>query len=820
MNPTTNEPFSVSLPDCRAYEVVSPLDKQGQEAVQGMGAGAVSPDGERATYASLGAFSGATSFSGTSNGNQYLGVRGSTGWATSTLFAPGSMIALQLQSPADNSPDLTRALQCSDDRSTPNIFGKGFLCAVRDAEGNWMATPAYQALGTSSTASAGLTQYLGASRDLSHAVFRTEQVFLPNDTHRDATDYALYEIAGVGTSTPQLRLVTVDDDGTSFPGTVAQDLPGLGGGNQTGGFPADQYQAVSADGSTIFFSAQPVGGVQTVYARVNGEHTVTVSAPECATCSSASAPAYYQGASSDGSRVFFLTAQQLLDSDTDGTTDLYEYDFDQPLSHRLTQVSSGGLGDASPGAGAEVQGVVRTSEDGTHLYFVAHGVLTSLKNGLGQTATDTANNLYIYNKDADHPQGQTKFVATLASSGDETLWDRGDYSRQARTTPNGRYMIFATAAPLITSGPGADTDTAPDVYRYDADTGNVVRVSIGNDMAPTADGRQGNTAGFSAAITPIGAGNSASGFAAHANVNDVGRSISDDGSTVIFATAEPLQTGDVNGAAPATCLASGGITTTSPGCDIYEWRDGVVNMISDGSDADGADNSRAAVTGISVLGMSASGSAIFFATRTQLVGQDADAQRDVYVARVNGGVPFAPPIACSGDSCQGAAAPSPFAPALGSGAVGPPAGPDAAAPTFVIRSVTAAERKKFASSGKLLMSATASSAGILSASATATIGKRSTSVASTKKAVAAGQTVMLALTLSKAARSELGRVGKLTVRVAVSHSNVAVSQTSTIKLTHVKAKKAVCKTRSQKRSKACKVSAKRRSAVSSRGASR
>src|SRR5262249_48679659 len=141
------------------------------------------------------------------------------------------------------------------------------------------------------------------------------------------------------------------------------------------------YHAISADGGTVFFTAtptatqQPEGEQLTVYARVGAKETVAVSNPspsECTTCSTTAKPATFQGACADGSKVFFTTEQQLLNSDTDETTDLYEYDFNPPAGHpHLAQVSGGEPTDPMPGAGANVLGVVRTSSDGSHVYFVA-----------------------------------------------------------------------------------------------------------------------------------------------------------------------------------------------------------------------------------------------------------------------------------------------------------------------------------------------------------------------------------------------------------------------------------------------------------------
>ena len=43
-----------------------------------------------------------------------------------------------------------------------------------------------------------------------------------------------------------------------------------------------------------------------------------------------------------------------------------------------------------------------------------------------------------------------------------------------QATPDGRYVVFTTASQLLDT----DTDTARDVYRYDAETGELTRISI------------------------------------------------------------------------------------------------------------------------------------------------------------------------------------------------------------------------------------------------------------------------------------------------------------------------------------------------------
>src|SRR5262249_56938086 len=98
--------------------------------------------------------------------------------------------------------------------------------------------------------------------------------------------------------------------------------------------------------------------------------------------------------------------------------------------------------------GARVRGVVRTSSDGSHVYFVAQGVLAS-------GGVNGANNLYAVNTNTE----ETKFVAELAEP-DHALWGESTSiterckqqsacdaaSREAQTTPDGRYLVFSTYA--------------------------------------------------------------------------------------------------------------------------------------------------------------------------------------------------------------------------------------------------------------------------------------------------------------------------------------------------------------------------------------
>jgi Tol biopolymer transport system component len=668
-NPTTGQPYSQGLPECRAYEMVSPLEKQQHDALVTVAPlpVSVSPDGSAIQWSSQGAYAGAENYQAHASKptNPYVAQRTASGWITRSGYPPSSLIAepsFAFSSAGTYSPDLAGEAVCGTVTITSNVAGPTMRCALRQPDGSWASTPEYTDL-------TGQNYYedhtVGASSTGEDVVFLGEigNPFLSSDTSSQALPCngignhcgGIYEMAGVGTGSPELRLVNVDNSG---------NMIGPENKNAVGGLETDHYQAVSTDGSKIYFTATPTGGVPTIYARIDGNETVTISNPspsECTRtgsepggeCNTEPQPAYYQGASANGSKVFFTTTQQLVNGDTDSTTDLYEYDFNSPPGHRVVQVSGGGLGDVTPGAGAGVRGVVSISEDGSHVYFVAESVLTTLPNGLGQTASANSDNLYAY----DTGTGETQFVATLLES-DQGLWGvseviEGTQSHAtwnlAQTTPDGRYLVFDSFAKLITAGPEADTSGAQQVYRYDFQTGHLLRVSVGHEGAAN----NGNTPGVGAVI-----GLAWGEEAGPPTANGENRTISANGETIAFVTTEQLQSTDVAGGSNKSC--KGGAYPEGAGCEVYVWHNGSVNMISDGQDPNG----------FAYAGMSASGSDIFFQTRTQLVGQDTDTLGDIYDARIGGGFP-APTLepSCSGESCQGSLPAAPSFGASGSSTV-------------------------------------------------------------------------------------------------------------------------------------------------------
>ena len=180
------------------------------------------------------------------------------------------------------------------------------------------------------------------------------------------------------------------------------------------------FTALHAEGCS---ASQPV--VDELYARIDGSQTVAVSEPtmtaerekECSgVCREDQleenghkrSPARFEGASENGARVFFTTEQPLLNEDEDGERDLYEAEIEAGVVKRLIQVSH----DPTKGQRADVVSVARISEDGSHVYYVAKGVLRTTPNGEMEKAEEGADNLYVY----DTNSGRTAFVANLMTT--------------------------------------------------------------------------------------------------------------------------------------------------------------------------------------------------------------------------------------------------------------------------------------------------------------------------------------------------------------------------------------------------------------------
>jgi len=83
----------------------------------------------------------------------------------------------------------------------------------------------------------------------------------------------------------------------------------------------------------------------------------------------------------------------------------------------------------------------------------------------------------VFERDAAHPAGRVAFIASLPSS-DSRLWSL-NAGVPANVTPEGRFLVFPSHGRLTADD--TSVSGAQQVFRYDADSGALVRISVGNN---------------------------------------------------------------------------------------------------------------------------------------------------------------------------------------------------------------------------------------------------------------------------------------------------------------------------------------------------
>ncbi len=184
------------------------------------------------------------------------------------------------------------------------------------------------------------------------------------------------------------------------------------------------------------------------------------------------------------------------------------------------------------------------------------------------------------------------------------------------------------------------------VYRYDAQTGTLIRISIG------AHGYNDNG---NAGTTDAGIAIAERGWALGVGPGRADPTMSHDGQYVFFESPVALAPGALNDDQVAT--SNQGKPEYAE--NIYEYHNGDVSLISDGKDTTVRAGAPGLHSSVELLGTDATGSNVFFATNDQLTSQDTDTQRDYYDARIcTEAEPCftlpAPVVSCSEGACHGA----------------------------------------------------------------------------------------------------------------------------------------------------------------------
>jgi hypothetical protein len=625
------QPYGLDLPDCRAYEMVSPTNTNGQDATGYRAAySARASEAPKGTEPAI-AYSSKASYGNPEGAlleNQYLSRRTPEGWSTQAVtprFTAANTEELSGTYPTTYfTPELTVGLAVS----TAQL---GEAPPLGESFGVYLAQfvdHSYQYVGHT----AAKEVPWGASIDLRRVVLT------------DFSSGSLFESRDNG-------LEDVPVSATNTGGTVAAGA-GSPAFSKVSPIYKDAWHATSEDGSRVYFTTPAYleeSGAKTIgqlFVRVNVGETQSILGGEgeclepsmgCTIAVSASTrkpedpvgpqSARYWGASANGERVFFTSNSELtLDAYTgvkDKAANLYEYDL---ATHELSDLT---VDTADVSEGAAVQGVVQISEDGSYVYFVADGKLAT-------GATQGEPNLYV-----SHNGEAPVFIATLTQR-DKTDWlnggseEAGPEINTAVVTPNGGQLAFISERDLPTANfpTGYDTHQATvgeceteledhelesgacrEVYLYDSETRSIVCASC-NPLGAQPVGPS-NIPGVVPASQP------------YADYRP--RAFLADG-TLFFNSKDTLVSGSSGGRG-----------------NVYEYEGGAVHAIS------------AASGGYESFFLDASptGENVFFASADRLLPEDPGGNTVVWDAREEGGFPVtvASSGPCeSGESCQSLAA--------------------------------------------------------------------------------------------------------------------------------------------------------------------
>jgi len=422
-----------------------------------------------------------------------------------------------------------------------------------------------------------LSTFRGISADGSHVFFVTNEQLVANDT--DIFE-DVYERTGGKTT----RIST----GTGSAGN--------------GSFNAF-FERASDNGSRVIFATSErlapndSDSAVDLYERAGGTTTLV---SEGEINGNGAFPASFSRASDDGSRIFFISIEQLVPSDTDAEADLYERS--QGVTRRVS------VGESVSGNGPFPAILRGASADGSVVFFDTREQLV---------AGDTDDSIDAYRRSAR--------VTTLATAGQ--INGNGAFDTSFRgVSESGARAFFETDEQLV----AADADASQDLYERSGGTTTLVSAGPINgngafdaffagaspngatvffvtDEQLTADDTDANIDIYEragGATTRVSAGQ----INGNGNFNAFLVRVTDGGSRVLFFTSEQLVAGDTDGAQ-----------------DLYERSGGATTLISAGQ-INGNGNFNVQAFG----GASEDGSRVFFETSEQLVPDDFDLSRDMY----------------------------------------------------------------------------------------------------------------------------------------------------------------------------------------------
>lgn len=417
-----------ALPDCRAYEQVSPVDKNLVDALGYPDAVQASPSGGGVTFFSLAPFPG---IEGAPSEPIYLSFFAGGGWSTQSLM------------PRSDPGSVASVLGWDEGLHVAVVSAEEPLLAEGAAPGQFNLYVRDNASGTYRLLAPGPSEghFADATPDGSRVLFEDEAKLTENAVAKAKT-LNLYvwsegQVSLVG------RLPAAEGGGAPEGGAVAG-----------AGIASYAQHAISDDGSRVFFTS---GG--RIYVRLLAAEAATIPVS-----TGLKGPAVWLAATPNGAATFYAEGGEL-----------YRFDVDSGTREALTHPTAGNAG---------VLGMLGASSDGSYSYFTATGLLAG-ENSEGRAPVEGEPNVYQWH------EGQVAFVATLDSFYDEANWrdfwksELGGPAqgyKTARVTPDGRTLLFASVDQLTSY----ENTKHHELYLYNAASGRLTCVSCNPTGAPAA----------------------------------------------------------------------------------------------------------------------------------------------------------------------------------------------------------------------------------------------------------------------------------------------------------------------------------------------
>jgi hypothetical protein len=597
---------SAHLPDCRAYEQVTPGDKEGAKELLNYGGSTgegilAGVDGDHVVVGEPETAWGAGPKAGVSP--YFFSRNPRQGWVM-TAGTPQPEAGIDRYAPQVFSSDLTAVGLASEWNTSAGAKSEDIEFKAGPSGGPYVTFASVPRAEVAAAPGGGL---VAASESLSTVILEVpDHVLLSPTGTKSGSD--LYEY-----SAGELRQVNVETSGATIGTCGARIVHGL----ENVGVISSSH-AVSADGSRVFFEAvsgSRCGEPTDLYMRANGQTTTLIGAYRFLATNASGSEVLLESSAGDVSRY---------DTETSSVEPL-TYDGSDPVSL----------------AGITTESGLTVAEDLGAITF-ATGKLDAEAPGVENGKTD----LYRY----DLQTRALRFIAqvSLASGG----------LSGASVSPDGRDLYFESSE--VAGVPAGGEELSPksglgsandqQAFRYDATEGVLQCISCASSFDPAPR---------------LGANYIEEGVMRSLNQGaPAPRIASANGDYVFFQTAAALLPSDVDGEVePEGAFAGDPVAgspkpehqsaTTSVSSDVYEWtREGIhgcyhaqgcLSLITSGKG--GFINT--------LLGTDTSGEDVFFYTNESLLPRDNDTAGDIYDARVNGGFPEpVQGVECEGDACS------------------------------------------------------------------------------------------------------------------------------------------------------------------------